>query len=684
MAERRPVAVTRHGHTRVDDYAWLRDQDQAVIELLRAENAWAETATAHLAGLRAELFAEFRARIIETDATAPVRRGGWWYRWRTQEGLEYPRLTRATTPAPPDGAAPDAGEAVVLDLNELAAGHDYLAVETDISPDGRLLAYSLDTDGSEVFELRIRDLTTGQDLPDVIADTSYGTAWVAGGRALWFVRADAALRPFEAWVHELGGTDQLAFREGDERFELTVGLSRTDALVQVELTSRVTSEVWLADASVAAGGLRVVEPRHQDVEYTVEVQGDRLLIVTNADDAYDGKLVQTSVRDPGRAGWREVTPHRPGTKLEAVVPFEEHVVRLERHEGRRRVVIMAADGSERCLAPPEEMYALHLDDDVDYHHRAARFSYSSPVTPPVDVDVDLATGTETVVKRLVVTGHDPGAFRSRRIWATAPDGTQIPISVVHRDDLEMDGSHPTVLYGYGAYEQSVDPAWSSLRPSLLARGVVHAVAHVRGGGEFGRRWWEAGRLGAKPTTFSDFLACAEHLVADGYTSPERLAIRGASAGGLLIGAVVNLRPDLFRAAVAEVPFVDALNTILDPSLPLTVTEWEEWGNPVEDAAIYDTMASYSPVDNVHDAPYPAVLATAGLNDPRVSYWEPAKWVQRLRRHSTSGRPVLLKVELGAGHGGPSGRYEAWAEEAFIYAFLLDQLATGDDQTSKRP
>jgi oligopeptidase B len=424
----------------------------------------------------------------------------------------------------------------------------------------------------------------------------------------------------------------------------------------------------------------VVHPREHELEYDVTHaplpgQPDRFVIVTNADGAENFKLVAATLDDLGRHAWTELVPHRPEVKLEGVSAFAGHLVRYERREGIRRIVVMPYDGSpERELEMPEEVYDTGPATNAEFDTSALRFSYTSLVTPGTVFEEDLDTGARTLLKATeVLGGHDPADYATGRAWATAPDGARVPISWVHRADVAHDGTAPCVLYGYGSYEASIDPGFSTLRLSLLQRGFVFAIAHVRGGGELGRAWYDQGKLLHKRNTFTDFVACAEHLVAEGFTSPDRLTARGGSAGGLLMGAVANLRPDLFAAIVAEVPFVDCLTTILDETLPLTVTEWEEWGNPVADPDVYAYMKGYSPYDNVTPQPYPAILATAGLNDPRVSYWEPLKWVQALRAATTSDRPIYLKTEMGAGHQGPSGRYDAWKDEAFVFAFLLDAL-----------
>jgi oligopeptidase B len=492
---------------------------------------------------------------------------------------------------------------------------------------------------------------------------------------------DDAMRPHQVWRHGLGtlpADDVLVFEEPDERFYVSVGLSLTEAWVHVSSGSKVTTEELVIPAADPEAAPRVVQPREQGVEYEVThapgPDGDRFAILTNADGAVNFKLVTAPVDRPGREQWEELVPHRPDVKLEGVDAYAGHLVRYERREGVRRIVVMPYGAPERELAMPEPVYATGPATNAEFDTAALRFTYTSLVTPSTVFEERVDTGERTLLKATeVLGGHDPAAYETGRLWATAPDGALVPLSWVHRRGVERDGSAPCLLYGYGSYEACIDPAFSSLRLSLLDRGFVFAIAHVRGGGELGRPWYEDGKLLRKRNSFTDFVAAAEHLVAEGFTAPERLVARGGSAGGLLMGAVANDRPDLFAAVVAEVPFVDCLTTILDETLPLTVTEWEEWGNPVEDPDVYAYMKGYSPYDNVGPLPYPTVLATGGLNDPRVSYWEPAKWVQALRAATTSGNPIYLKTEMGAGHQGPSGRYDAWKDEAFVFAFLLDAL-----------
>ena len=686
-APRRPHPIVAHAKERVDDWYWLRSDDRSdpeVLGLLAAENEFVADTLSHTDELQSTLFKEMKARIKETDLSVPFRKRGRWFYSRTEEGQQYPILCRTTIEPPADLPEETSlpGEEVLLDLNVLAGDSDYFALGTyDLAPGQDLLLYSTDHDGSEKYTMRVRDLRTGDDLDDVIPETTYGSAW-AGDTTFFYVRPDASMRPFQVWRHEVGtpaDADVLVYEDPDERFFVTVGLSLTDEWVHIASASKVTSEEHLIPAADPTRAPRLIQPREQGVEYDAThaptPDEDRFVILTNADGAVNFKLVTVPVDEPGREHWEELVAHRPDVKLEGVSAFAGHLVRYERREGVRRIVVMPYDaGSEHELAMPEEVYDTGPATNAEFTTSTLRFTYTSLVTPGTVFDEDLDTGERTLLKTTeVVGGHDPADYVTGRLWATAPDGARVPISYVHRADVARDGRAPCLLYGYGSYEHCVDPGFSSLRLSLLDRGFVFAIAHVRGGGEMGRPWYDDGKLLHKRNTFTDFIACAEHLVAERFTAPDRLVARGASAGGLLMGAITNLRPDLFAAVVAEVPFVDCLTTILDESLPLTVTEWEEWGNPVEDEAVYDYMAGYSPYDNVVEQHYPAILATSGLNDPRVSYWEPAKWVYKLRAASTSDRPIFLKTEMGAGHQGPSGRYDAWRDEAFVFAFILDAL-----------
>lgn len=697
VAERRPVPLTHHGDARTDDWHWLRDRDDpAVVALLEAENAYTDAVLAPSAPLRAAIFEEIRTRVRETDASAPVRHGDWEYFTRTREGLQYPVHCRrpAGTPGLPDpdavaGVAP--GEVVVLDENREADDAGYFAVGAfDVSPDQDLLAWSDDRTGGERYTLRIRDLATGTDRPDVLVDTYYGTAWAGpdahGDRWLFFVRTDDAVRPFQVWRHRLGAdpaTDECVFEEPDERFFVSVDRTRSGDVVVITTGSKTTSEVWTVPTSDPTASPSVVARRRDGVEYHVDhhrgPDGGTFYIVTN-DDAVNFRVVRAPAGDAGPGAWTEVLAHRHDARVESVDCFAGHLVVSERSDGLEQVRVIdlaaGADPTGRLVALPDAVYTVGLGATPDYDVTVVRLGYSSLVVPATAYDYDLVDRRLTLVKRQPVAGHDPERFTTHREWAVAADGTRIPISLVAARDTPRDGTAPLLLYGYGSYEISIDPGFSVARLSLLDRGVVYAIAHVRGGGEMGRAWYDDGKLLAKRHTFTDFVACAHHLVDAGWSRPARMAARGGSAGGLLMGAVVNLAPAAFAAVVAEVPFVDCLTTILDPTLPLTVTEWEEWGNPVEDREVYDYMKSYSPYDNVVPTARPALLVTAGLNDPRVQYWEPAKWVAKLRHTAVDDTPVLLRTEMGAGHSGPSGRYDAWRDEALVLAFVCDHVGAG--------
>jgi oligopeptidase B len=673
VAKRLPVERTVHGETVVDEYAWLRDRsDPDVAAYLEAENAYTQAALEHTAGLRRTIFEEIKARTQETDLTVPVRNGPWWYYVRTVEGLQYGIQCRRTD------EHDEATDQVLVDFNEVAGDSPYLDVGAfEVSPDHRIVAYSVDFDGDELFTMRFKDLDTGQHLPAEIPGTYYGAAWSADSGTFFYVTPDEAKRPYRLWRHRLGtdvSTDELVYEEEDRRYFLGVHLTRSKRFIVLSLRSMVTSEAWVLAADEPDGEPRLVEPRREGVEYDVDHQGDRFLIVTN-DEAEDFRLVETPVDSPARPHWRDVIPHRRGTRILAAEAFADHVVvHLRRDALTGLRVIRTTDGATHDVEFDEPVYTVvALYDNPEYDATVYRFRYTSLVTPPSVYDYDLDARTRTLRKRQPVLGDfDPGRYESIREWATARDGTQVPVSLVRRRD-HPDGPAPTLLSGYGAYEASMDPGFSIPRLSLLDRGVTYAIAHVRGGGEMGRHWYEDGKLLHKINTFTDFIAAVDHLVERRYTRPDLLAARGGSAGGLLMGAVANRAPERFRAIVAEVPFVDNVNTILDPGLPLTVIEWEEWGNPATDPDVYHYMRSYSPYENVADRTYPAILATAGLNDPRVSYHEPAKWVARLRALASNDGPLLLKTEMGAGHGGPSGRYDAWRDEALVLAFVLDQL-----------
>lgn len=690
VAKRMPVTRERWGDTAVDDYAWMRDRDDPdLMALLEAENAYTDAVLAPVAPLAGTVFDEIKARTQETDLSVPYRKGAWWYYSRTEEGLPYRIHCRRAddgtfgAPVPLEDADGATAEQVLLDENALAQGHGYLSVGVaDVSPDGSLLAFSVDHEGDERHTLHVKDLVTGQLRDLAVPGTSYGFAWAADSRTLFYTTLDQAQRPWRVHRHVLdadppdGSADIVVHEEGDERFFVSVALSRSGELVAVTLGSSITSEVHLIDARDPSSAPRLVAARRQGVEYSVAHHGEHLYVLAN-DDAPNFALWRAPLVDPGPERWEPVIAHRDDTRLEAMEAFASHLVVHLRRDGTTGIrVLDPVTAEDRDLVFDEEVRSVSPGVNEEWHTTSYRFGYTSLVTPPSVFEEDVATGARTLLKQQpVLGGYDPARYESARLWAPAPDGTAVPISVVRSRDDAVDGTAPALLYGYGSYEASMDPWFSIPRLSLLDRGVVWAVAHVRGGGELGRHWYEDGKLLHKPHTFSDFVACADHLAAEGWCDPGRIVARGGSAGGLLMGAATNLAPDRFRAVVAEVPFVDALNTILDPTLPLTVIEWEEWGNPIEDEDVYRCMRGYTPYENIAAARYPAIFATGGLNDPRVGYHEPAKWVQQLRRTTTNGpdRPILLRMELGAGHGGPSGRYDAWRHEAEILAFVLSQL-----------
>ncbi|MGZ6965112.1 MAG: S9 family peptidase [Acidimicrobiia bacterium] len=682
IAPERPVELTAHGDTRIDPWFWLRDRDDSeVLEYLEAENDYTTAALDHTRSLQEQLFEEIRSRIQETDVSAPVRYGPWDYFARTIEGRQYAQHGRR-----PAGAPVDRDETLLLDENVLAGESPYFALGGfAIAPSHELFAYSTDYSGGERYTLRFRDTRTGEDLADTVEDVYYGLAWANDSSTILYVRPDDSVRPYQVWRHVLGTEttdDVLVYEEKDERFFVGVSRTRSSRYLLIVSDSKVTSEVHFVPADAPTTAPQLIEPRVHELEYTVEHHEDsthdRFLVLTNADGAEDFKVMETPVGAPARANWTDLLPHRPGVRVHDLDAFAGHLLVSEREGGLEQLrCIRISDGREDIIDLPDPVYTVWSGENLDYDTTTVRYGYTSLVRPTSAFDYDLETRTSTLVKQTpVLGGYDADQYVSARLWALAPDGTRVPMSVVHRKDVALDGTAPALLYGYGSYELSVDPAFSSIRLSLLDRGFVYAIAHIRGGGELGRHWYEDGKLMHKRNTFTDFVACAEHLIASGYTSADRLGARGGSAGGLLMGAVTELRPDLFRAVVAEVPFVDVLTTMADPSIPLTVTEWEEWGNPIEDADAYAYMKSYSPYDNVAATDYPAIFVSAGLNDPRVAYWEPAKWVAKLRATKTDDQLLVLKTEMGAGHGGPSGRYDSWRDEALVLAFLIDQL-TGD-------
>ncbi|MFC7492008.1 MULTISPECIES: S9 family peptidase [unclassified Knoellia] len=712
-----PLAAVRehirehHGDRVIDRYEWLRDGDDLEVRAyLDAENAYADARTAGLQPLRDSIFGEIKSRILETDLSVPVRSGPWWYYSRTVEGQQYAIHARVavTDPAVRPVVAPDEtpdGEQVLLDGNVEAGSSEFFSVGAlSVSVDHSRLAFATDTSGDERFDLVVRDLTTGETLDESLTGIGYGVEFSHDGGTLFYTRVDDAWRPHQLWRHVVGSDpsgDVLVHDEPDERFWMGIGSSRDDRWLILALGSKTTSEVRLLDATTPEADFRVVAPRREGVEYDVEPAADRLLIVHNTDNP-DSDLAWAPLDATSHEEWQPLLAAGEGERFLGVDAFDEVAVLSLRREGLTSLSLLPVDiTSESGYAAPvpvpfdEPIYSAGLGDNPEPGQSALQVVFESFVTPRTVLDLDLATGTRTILKQQPVLGDvDLSDYVQRREWATAADGTLVPISVVHRVDLAPDGTHPGLLTAYGAYEHSSDPYFSVARLSLLDRGVVHATAHVRGGGEMGRHWYDQGKLLAKPNTFSDTLACADRLVELGWVAPDRLGLEGGSAGGLLVGAVVNLAPDRFRVAHGAVPFVDALTTILRPDLPLTVGEWEEWGNPLEDPEVYAVMKAYTPYENVAARAYPAILATTSLNDTRVYFTEAAKWVARLRATVTNdaaSRPILLRTEMAAGHGGRSGRYAAWEQVAWEWAFVLDQLgATSrlprvhDDERAGRP
>jgi oligopeptidase B len=671
FAPARPTVLERHGDRRVDPYYWLRQKENSdVIAYLKAENGYADAFMEPTADMQETLYRELVGRVQETDTSAPYLYKGFWHYIRTVEGLDYEIHCRRR-------GSMDAPEQVVLDGNELARGHDYFELGyVERSPDETLVAYAVDYSGGELHELRFRDIASGRDLDDGVHGVYFGAAWAADSRTFFYVKPDDAIRPHQVWRHVVGtpsDEDVLVLQEDDQRFELSVELTKSERFVVFTSTSQVTSECRYLASDDPNGEPRLFEPRRQGIEYSIDHQGDSFVILTN-DSARNFRLMNAPVTSPSRSSWKELVRERLGVRLNAMDVHRRHVVLGQRSEGLQRLEVLDCETGElHVVQQPDTAYTAFIGSNPNFDSAVMRFFYTSLTAPWSACDYEMDTRQRTLVKEQPVRGgYDRTHYVTERLWATAPDGVRIPISLVHHQRVDKTGANPTLLYGYGAYEASSDPMFDSNRLSMLDRGFVYAIAHVRGGGELGREWYEDGKLLHKTNTFTDFIACAEHLIEQGYTNSRHLGIRGRSAGGLLVGAVLNSRPDLLHCAVAQVPFVDALTTMLDATLPLTVNEFEEWGDP-SDPEFYGYMKSYSPYDNVRAVEYPAMLVTAGLNDPNVSYWEPAKWVAKLRATRRGDQPILLKVQMGAGHSGPSGRYESWREEAFITAFVLAQL-----------
>ncbi|HEX9222856.1 MAG TPA: S9 family peptidase [Candidatus Acidoferrales bacterium] len=660
-----------HGGTLVDDYRWLREKSNPeVAQYLETENAYTDAIMKPTEPLQKKLYDEMVSHIKETDVNVPYKDGDSFYYSRVEAGKQYPIFARKK-------ASLDAAEQITLDVNALAQGEKFMALGAyDVSEDGNLLAYSTDNTGFRQYRLHVRDLRSGKDLPDT-AEKTGSIVWASDNQTIFYTVEDPAKRHYRLYRHKLGTdskNDDLVYEEKDERFNIGAEKSRSRKYILLASASHTTSEFRYLDAGNPAGEWKLIAPREQDVEYYADHLGDSFYIRTN-DKGRTFRLVAAPVSDPGKKNWKEIVPVRADVMLSDFEPFQDFYVLVERENGLPQLTIVdLASGAKQRIAYPEPIYTASPQVNREFKTKFFRYSYQSLITPSSVFDYDVEKHTSTLLKQTEVPGgYDPSKYKSERVWATAKDGTRIPISVVYRKDLKKeDGSNPLYVSGYGSYGFSLPVTFSGNRLSLLDRGVVMAYVHIRGGGEMGKPWHDAGRMMNKMNTFTDFIACAEYLAANKYGARDRIAIEGGSAGGLLMGAVTNLRPDLFKVVLSHVPFVDVMNTMLDASLPLTVPEYEEWGNPHEKPA-YDYMLKYSPYDNLKKGAYPAILVKTSFNDSQVMYWEPAKYVAKLRTLKTDNNVLILKTNMAAGHGGSSGRYDRFKEVAFDYAFLLTQL-----------
>lgn len=671
VAKKLPVTTVLHGDRRVDDYAYFKDRKHPeTIPYLEAENRYTEAMMAHTTEFQKVLYDEMLGRIKEDDAQVPAQKDGWYYYSRTEKGKAYPIFARRK-------GSMGAPEEIYFDQNKEAEGFAFYQLGgMEVSPDHNKLAVLIDTDGYEDFELRVKDLRTGAWYPERIPKLSWGLAWGSDNRTLFYQTPDSAKRGDRVWRHVMGTAttqDVSVYHDDDVLFNVNVSRSRSGEWILISSTSFTSSEFHVIPAATPSASPKVIAPRRPGVEYDVEA-GQGFFYITTNWNAKNFKVMRASFDDPAPQNWTEWLPYRADVFVEGTIAFKEYVVVMERRGGLRQLrVTDLGSGVPHDVSFPESAYGVFPGANPDYATKYLRFTYSSLVTPNSVFDYDMETKGRELLKRTdVLGGYVATAYEVERIMATARDGTPVPISLVYRKGFRRDGKSPLFLYAYGSYGSTTEPTFSSSRFSLVDRDVVYAIAHVRGGQEMGRSWYDDGKMMKKMNTFTDFIDVADHLVAQGYTAPDRLVANGGSAGGLLMGVIANLRPDLFKAIVADVPFVDVINTMLDASIPLTAQEWEQWGNPNK-ADEYRYMLSYSPYDNVKAQEYPAMLVTSGLNDSRVGYFEPTKWVAKLRAKKLDSNPLLLKMNMGAGHGGASGRYEQLKEQAFRYAFVLDQL-----------
>jgi len=678
IAPKHPKEITQHGQTRLDNYFWMcYREDVEVLKHLHAEQDYLEEIMQHTGPLQEQLFQEMKGRIKEDDSSAPEKEGEYFYYTRYEAGKQYPFYCRKK-------GSLDAPEEILIDQNALAGENNFCRIGAfSISPNANKLAYSVDADGTEVCTIYIKDLITGALSPEVITNTfgdvygHSGVEWAGDGRSFLYVTRDPALRPFRIYRHVLGTDpiqDTLLFEEKDETYFLGLTQSRSKAYIMAYLHSTITDEWIYFPNDGTTYEFKSFQPRIKGIEYQVEHAGDHFFVITN-EAAQNFKLMRTALDATTKENWEEVIPHRADTYITGLDAFADFLVLYERNGGFRQIRVSGTDGLTNTwhVPFPEPVYNILPMRNPEYKTDVLRFTYTSLVTPNSVIDFNVKDKTWTVVKQdEIPSGYDADQYMSERAYATASDGTLVPMSLVYKKGLERNGNNPTLLYGYGSYGFSIDPSFNSNRISLLERGFVFAIGHIRGGSEMGRAWYENGKMLNKRNTFTDFIACAEHLIAQKFTRQEKLAIMGGSAGGLLVGACLTMRPDLFGAVVAQVPFVDVINTMSDASIPLTTLEYDQWGNP-DNQEYFDYIMSYSPYDNVRSTEYPHILITTGLNDPRVAYWEPAKFVAKLRELKTDDKTVLLKTNFEAGHAGASGRYDFLKEVAFDFAFLIDKV-----------
>ncbi len=672
IAEKIPTTLQKHGHERIDNYYWLNDrEDPNVIAYLERENAYNDSLMAHTKGLQEALFEEMKSRIKEDDNSVPYFYNGYWYTTRFEKGKEYPIYTRKKGDL-------EAEEEILFDCNELAKGHSYFRlVGINVSPDNKLAAFGVDTVSRRQYTIQVKNLATGELLPEKIENTTGGSTWANDNTTLFYNRKDpVTLRSEKIMKHKLGTeatNDQLVYEEQDETFNTYVYKTKTKEYLVIASISTLTSEFRILKANDPDGRFKVFHPRTRGLEYSIAHYNGDFYIITNADGATNFKLMRTPETATARENWQEVIAHREDVLLEDVDIFKEYLVVSERFNGLNRVHVKRWDGTDAYYLPFEsETYTAYPTTNLDFDTNTLRYRYNALTTPSSVIDFNMKTKTKEVKKEQEVLGgkFDKENYTSERIWATAADGTKVPISLVYKKGVEKDGSNPLLQYAYGSYGNTLDPYFSSIRLSLLDRGFIYAIAHVRGGQYLGRRWYEDGKMFNKKNTFTDFIDCSKFLIAQKYTSSEHLYAMGGSAGGLLMGAVVNTAPDLYNGVVAAVPFVDVVTTMLDDSIPLTTGEYDEWGNP-NNKDSYEYMLSYSPYDQVRAQNYPNMLVTTGLHDSQVQYWEPAKWVAKLREKKTDDNTLLLHTNMDAGHGGASGRFAALKEVAEEYAFLFD-------------